>query len=528
MKHFAFSVCVLAAAFTACVEDSQTPPLRTSVGRRPIINGAPATDARFDPIVGLYHQSGVMCSGTLVTRRVVLTAAHCVHGLSAFGYSVFFGTDMNGAGTWIGVAEIWEHPGYVLNESDPNQPTTLNDIALLRLNREAPANIQPIPYLPSSLALTQADVGTVLTFVGFGKTETGSVGRKLYVEGSLGGVCDGPGNCVYGGGLVYGPHYIAFSMGAGGPCSGDSGGPALVTRNGQWYVAGVASFVDLNCQYFGASTKVDAYTQEIEDFIGNAVPEDCTNGLDDDSDGLADCSDPECGSSPYCSGATACEQATSLVCGQVVSGSTAGGSQRFWDYGCPHGDMLGPEVAYQLSIPLGTHVRIRLTPQGGADLDLFLLGAGRQGGCDPGACLQASTGTGEESLSVTLQEASFLVVDTKGSQGGSFQLEVTCPAEFEECGNGVDDDGDGATDCADPDCAAECGGAEECGNGVDDDGDGATDCADPDCAAECGTEGPIHVVGGCRTVRGTFGQGGVLWLFWLLTAVALVGRRLLR
>ena len=55
------------------------------------------------------------------------------------------------------------------------------------------------------------------------------------------------------------------------------------------------------------------------------------------------------------------------------------------------------------------------------------------------------------------------------------------------CGDGIDDDLDGATDCADSDCAAapECNPEPDCGNGVDDDLDGATDCADSDCA-DCG------------------------------------------
>ncbi|MFT6629964.1 MAG: hypothetical protein ACJA1R_003247, partial [Flavobacteriales bacterium] len=81
------------------------------------------------------------------------------------------------------------------------------------------------------------------------------------------------------------------------------------------------------------------------------------------------------------------------------------------------------------------------------------------------------------------------------------------------CGDGIDNDGDGPTDCADVDCAADgacvelvcddgvdndsdddvdcadadCAGdpicVEVCDDGVDNDADGATDCADPDCAA---------------------------------------------
>ena len=59
------------------------------------------------------------------------------------------------------------------------------------------------------------------------------------------------------------------------------------------------------------------------------------------------------------------------------------------------------------------------------------------------------------------------------------------PDAVEVC-NGVDDDCDGAIDCADsscrfaPACAAR---AEQCNNGLDDDRDGAVDCDDTDCAA---------------------------------------------
>jgi hypothetical protein len=53
------------------------------------------------------------------------------------------------------------------------------------------------------------------------------------------------------------------------------------------------------------------------------------------------------------------------------------------------------------------------------------------------------------------------------------------------CTDKVDNDGDGKTDCADPDCASDpaCKPIEtNCTNGIDDDGDGLTDCKDPDCA----------------------------------------------
>ena len=52
------------------------------------------------------------------------------------------------------------------------------------------------------------------------------------------------------------------------------------------------------------------------------------------------------------------------------------------------------------------------------------------------------------------------------------------------CSDGADNDGDGKTDSADPDCSVPGNateGAPACANGIDDDGDGFTDLGDPDC-----------------------------------------------
>ncbi len=65
-------------------------------------------------------------------------------------------------------------------------------------------------------------------------------------------------------------------------------------------------------------------------------------------------------------------------------------------------------------------------------------------------------------------------------------------AQIEDCKNGIDDDGNGAVDCNDSDCALLPGCAHEvCGNNIDDDYDGKYDCADPDCGGEtaCGAGG---------------------------------------
>jgi Zn-dependent metalloprotease len=95
-------------------------------------------------------------------------------------------------------------------------------------------------------------------------------------------------------------------------------------------------------------------------------------------------------------------------------------------------------------------------------------------------------------LAVTGGTNYLIRIGSFGSSGGSGEIDIIFTpgggTPIEVCNNGVDDDGDGAIDCADADCAADpaCTStpAEDCSNGVDDDGDGAVDCADPDCAGD--------------------------------------------
>jgi hypothetical protein len=88
--------------------------------------------------------------------------------------------------------------------------------------------------------------------------------------------------------------------------------------------------------------------------------------------------------------------------------------------------------------------------------------------------------------------------------GGQACLNGACATAGElSCSDGIDNDGDGLTDCADPDCAdqfcgigCQChaGVAMElmCNDGVDNDRDGKTDCDDPDCAGmACGMGGCV-------------------------------------
>jgi len=89
-------------------------------------------------------------------------------------------------------------------------------------------------------------------------------------------------------------------------------------------------------------------------------------------------------------------------------------------------------------------------------------------------------------------ESYVVVIDGYNSSSlGDYQLDVDFTAGVDcngaelACGDGIDNDGDGAMDCADSDCSSQpiCN-EFDCTDGIDNEGDGDVDCADADCAAD--------------------------------------------
>ena len=216
------------------------------------------------------------------------------------------------------------------------------------------------------------------------------------------------------------------------------------------------------------------------------IPENCTNGFDDDGDGDADCDDFDCASHPACAGCTdTCPDADigTATGTSVYTGDTRTSCDRRVP-SCTPGS-TAPDITLSWRAPRAG--RFRFDTFGSAyDTVLAVLSscAGSTLGCNDG------TTTSQVEVTLTSSQSVVILIDGAGASSGTFRLNITevVTTETGRCADGLDNDGDGPTDCADSDCAGDPACNEGCDDGFDDDGDGRVDCEDMDCFgdAACG------------------------------------------
>ncbi|XXX79460.1 trypsin-like serine protease [Sorangium sp. So ce134] len=187
-------------------------------------------------VVALTRRGGAFCTGTALSPRAILTAAHCL--VRPAETEVLFGDDPAAGGALRRIAAALAHPGY-----DPR--TRANDIGLLFLDAAAPREAAPAPALRAS-PLDEAWRGRALRIVGFGLDgrSAGATLRKREGEASL--------------------HEIdastfTFLPSPSQTCFGDSGGPVFIDVDGVELLIGVASSGDRRCAEFGRAVRVDAH-----------------------------------------------------------------------------------------------------------------------------------------------------------------------------------------------------------------------------------------------------------------------------
>jgi trypsin len=205
-------------------------PATEGVIDQEIVGGTRVTTTDFPTVVALQHGAGNwFCSGTLVDKDWVLTAASCFDNNDATQVRVGDAdlTDGTTAGQTIAVTEIRKHPQFSLNDT-----VWRHDVALLKLATSV-TDRTPTPIQRTSVA-----VGSAITQAGFGESNnSGGGGGQLRSLGTATVDCADADDSG-----ITNANLLCFNAADGtGSCYGDGGAPSFTGTGTSRAVAGVAS-----------------------------------------------------------------------------------------------------------------------------------------------------------------------------------------------------------------------------------------------------------------------------------------------
>ena len=230
-----------------------------------------------------------ICSGTMITSNVFLTASHCTiffqQDLALRGYTAYvsldgsipFGDLTSNKTKLLAVSQVVTNPNYNQSQSDSGDIGAL--ILQSNVHGVTPATL-PACGLLDQLAAQNGLKNAVFNGVGYG-VQNRVVGGgvpffqdinpipRMYSFSSF--------NSLNGG-------YIRLSQnpstGNGGTCFGDSGGPDFMTLNGQRILAAITITGDSVCRSTNVDYRLDTTSAQgflayVNAAFGTAIPISC-------------------------------------------------------------------------------------------------------------------------------------------------------------------------------------------------------------------------------------------------------------
>ncbi|CAB3378585.1 Hypothetical predicted protein [Cloeon dipterum] len=243
--------------------------VHTNVGNNEIsaervVGGTPVTKGKYPSQVCIKNYSSPVCAATIISKKYILTAAHCY---ARTQYPEYLGVTAGSINIYEG--DFHSIMGIIIHDDFDSQ-TGENDIAIMEVHPPFVfgPNIRAAP-LPAFGAKDPA-VGTVATIIGWGETKSGGPMSYLLLEAQIEIRNHTMCREVYAAvkNVIF-PSQICANdaVGGKGTCNGDSGGPLFIDG----VLVGVASHIQ-DCdviRYPSVFARVSYYRDWIRTYTGS-------------------------------------------------------------------------------------------------------------------------------------------------------------------------------------------------------------------------------------------------------------------